>query len=595
MIQYEANRMKIPEIIQEEVEKQDTSKEDIYDASNKEKITLEQAFIEFKENFYQVNQLVLQGSMIKNLMKALKDIQDSQKKDQAQAFKKIQESVDEQVIPKKALENIKTDIRALYQKILSTKKLMNAAADAAAKGKANFGFLKKELLDELGQVQEYILEVYNDLASLNPQQVNEQSEKLKQMNLDAEKVQAVYNDVLKKVGPIVDVLLKDEKVSEKQLIPVVDEILQRLEKIADLFPSVKTFAGQTGEFTQLQGEYIQAIRTMSALNDNFQNIIKDESISSVSARELYRGMQKFSSEIERLFGVSSRIENKPAPEVAMVEPDEEEEEEETEATPEDTEEEKPQGIELPKVVNELPEIRAAIKPFLFRAFSQSLGLDSNQEGESGRRLRQQYNSFIRYYLMLKAVSEALQEVAPLGGTKAMEIAGVSDERIEKTLNFLKSDSKEDYENIVTLFNQQDPRELRKAFRLMDLYFKREGINLKPSTKDYRKILDTQFIPLKKTRTFDKIASKIKPIVKKEYEKVKKQFPKATDKQIQMKAKEEIISNPTVTSFDEFQKLSREQQLATLDKELRQQEKEIAQAAAEIAALEKRRKLRRNNG
>ena len=54
--------MKIPEIIEQEVEKQDTSKEDMYDASNKEKITLEQAFIEFKENFYQVNQLVLQGS-----------------------------------------------------------------------------------------------------------------------------------------------------------------------------------------------------------------------------------------------------------------------------------------------------------------------------------------------------------------------------------------------------------------------------------------------------------------------------------------------------------------------------------------------------
>ena len=75
MIQYEANRMKIPEIIEQEVEKQDTSKEDMYDASNKEKITLEQAFIEFKENFYQVNQLVLQGSMIKNLMKASQLVQ----------------------------------------------------------------------------------------------------------------------------------------------------------------------------------------------------------------------------------------------------------------------------------------------------------------------------------------------------------------------------------------------------------------------------------------------------------------------------------------------------------------------------------------
>jgi len=501
--------MKIPEIIQEEVEKQDTSKEDMYDASNKEKITLEQAFIEFKENFYQVNQLVLQGSMIKNLMKALKDIQDGQKKDQAKPFEKVQKSINEQAIPKKALENIKTDIRALYQKILSTKKLMNAAADAAAKGKNNFGFLKKELIDELGQVQEYILEVYNDLASLNHQQVNEQSETLKQMNLDAEKVQAVYNDVLKKVGPIVDVLSKDAKVSEKQLIPVVDEILQRLEKIADLFPSVKTFAGQTGEFAQLQGEYIQAIRTMSALNDNFQNIIKDESISSVSARELYRGMQKFSSEIERLFGVPSRIENKPAPEVAMVEPDEEEEE--TEATPEDTEEEKPQGIELPKVVNELPEIRAAIKPFLFRAFSQSLGLDSSQEGESGRRLRQQYNSFMRYYLMLKATPEEVQEGSPHVSTRDSQIAGVSDIDITRTLKYLKSNSRNDFDNIVAIFKNK-PSDYKKAFRLMDSYFKREGINLKPSTKDYRKILDTQFIPLKKINE-QKIIEVLRPIIK----------------------------------------------------------------------------------
>ena len=128
-----------------------------------------------------------------------------------------------------------------------------------------------------------------------------------------------------------------------------------------------------------------------------------------------------------------------------------------------------------------------------------------------------------------------------------------------------------------------------------MYFKREGINLKPSTKDYRKILDIQFIPLKKTRTLDKIASKIKPIVKKEYEKAKRQFPKATDKQIQMKAKEEIISNPIITSVDEFQKLSPEQKHTTLDKELKQQAKYLAQTAAEIAALEKRKKLRRNNG
>jgi GNAT superfamily N-acetyltransferase len=329
--------------VSDEVEKQEKTdpndpkdQPDMYDVSNKEIYRLSQAFSEFKENFYQVKQLRLQGSMIRNLMKVLKDIQDGQKKDQAQPFEKVQESINEQAIPKKALENIKTDIRALYQKILSTKKLMNAAAGAADKGKANFRFLRKELLDELEQVQEYILEVYNDLASLNPQQVNEQSEKLKQIKLDSENVQAVYNDVLKKVGPIVDIISKGGKVSERQLIPVVDEILQRLEKIADLFPSVKTFAGQTGEFWELRAEYAKAIRTMSALNDNFQNIIKDESISSVSARELYRGMQKFSSEIERLFGVQSKIEDKPAPEVAVVS-DEEGESPEAEDTGSDGE------------------------------------------------------------------------------------------------------------------------------------------------------------------------------------------------------------------------------------------------------------------
>ena len=503
--------MKTADTLKEEVKNTESdaeSKEDMYDASNKEIINLAGAFSEFKESFYQVKQLRLQGELIKNLMKALKDIQDRQKKDQAQAFKKVQESTNEQAIPKKALENIKTDIRVLYQKILSTNKLIKAAAIAAEKGKANFGLLKKDLLKELEQVQEYILEVYNDLASLNPQQVNEQSETLKQMKLDAEKVQAVYNDVLKKVGPIVDVLSKEQKVSEKRLIPIVDNILQRLEKIVDLFPSVKAFAGQTGEFNKLQVEYIQAINTMSALNDNFQNLVKDESISSVSARELHRGMQKFSSEIERLFGVPSKIENKPPPKVAMVEPDEEVE---IETTPEDAEEEKPQGIELPKVVNELPEIQAAIKPFLFRAFSQSLGLDPNIEGQSGRRLRQQYNSFIRYYLMLKATPEEIQERSPHVSTRSSKIAGVSDVDITRALKYLKSNSRNDFDNIVAIFKNA-PSEYKKAFNLMDLYFKREGINLKPSTKDYRKILDTQFIPLEKINE-QKIIETLRPIIK----------------------------------------------------------------------------------
>ena len=121
------------------------------------------------------------------------------------------------------------------------------------------------------------------------------------------------------------------------------------------------------------------------------------------------------------------------------------------------------------MVTDIDQIKSIIKPNLFNLFTQALGIDAATSGEAGRRLRQQYNSFIRYYLLLIS-SEALEEIAVLSGTKSMEIPGVGDSNIRSALTLLKTKSPQDYKNIIELFGgkvdddrKHDPRDLRKAF------------------------------------------------------------------------------------------------------------------------------------
>jgi len=303
----------------------DTPVEDIYDPSEKEKTELISAFEDFRDGFYQAKKRTEQGSLIRNLMDILSKVQKAQKQDKetAAAFQRMDEqeqpkNKQEKQRVKKELQNVKTDVASFYQQILNTKELLFKAGQEAKAGKINFKVLKDRFTEQLQEIQEDIVEIYNDLITLSPakekaQKVNEQEKEDGPGVKRAKMVQAAYDFVTKSLGNLINRMVSKDPVSEKVLIPAVDQALQRLDKIADAFPSVRAFSGQKGTFQELEIQYNKLIKDMGYLNDSFQQLIKDEDTSSYTIRRLHRGLKRFSKEIENLFGVESKIEGKPDP------------------------------------------------------------------------------------------------------------------------------------------------------------------------------------------------------------------------------------------------------------------------------------------
>ena len=208
--------------------------------------------------------------------------------------------------------------------MLSTRDLLQKAGKEAKAGKLNFNLVKKEFLQQLQKIQDDILEIYSDLVNLSPpkaeveeipesQQFLEQEEEKDDRLSRAKKIQAVYNEITKSIGPIVAVLSKGEPFPESRMLPAVATALEKLNKIVDFFPSVKAFSGQTGSFEELKEKYTNMIRDLGYLNDNFQRLVKDESVSSTAINNLYLGLKRFSKEMEDTFGVESKIIDKPKP------------------------------------------------------------------------------------------------------------------------------------------------------------------------------------------------------------------------------------------------------------------------------------------
>ena len=299
------------------------SKEDMYDPSDEDREMLRSAYNTFKEEFYQVRKMVQQGQLIQLLINQLSKIQKEETEDSYQKVDEILNEEEKQRV-KKELENVKTDFRSFYQELLSTRDLLQKAGKEAKAGKLNFNLVKKEFLQQLQKIQDDILEIYSDLVNLSPpkaeveeipesQQFLEQEEEKDDRLSRAKKIQAVYNEITKSIGPIVAVLSKGEPFPESRMLPAVATALEKLNKIVDFFPSVKAFSGQTGSFEELKEKYTNMIRDLGYLNDNFQRLVKDESVSSTAINNLYLGLKRFSKEMEDTFGVESKIIDKPKP------------------------------------------------------------------------------------------------------------------------------------------------------------------------------------------------------------------------------------------------------------------------------------------
>ena len=305
----------------------DTPVEDMYDPSEEDKKELISVYNTFKEEFYQVRKMVQQGQLIQLLINQLSKIQKEETEDSYQKVDEILNEEEKQRV-KKELENVKTDFRSFYQELLSTRDLLQKAGKEAKAGKLNFNLVKKEFLQQLQKIQDDILEIYSDLVNLSPpkaevEEIPESQQFLEQEGEQegekddrlsrAKKIQAVYNEITKSIGPIVAVLSKGEPFPESRMLPAVATALEKLNKIVDFFPSVKAFSGQTGSFEELKEKYTNMIRDLGYLNDNFQRLVKDESVSSTAINNLYLGLKRFSKEMEDTFGVESKIIDKPKP------------------------------------------------------------------------------------------------------------------------------------------------------------------------------------------------------------------------------------------------------------------------------------------
>ena len=295
--------------------------EDMYDPSEEEKKELISAYEGFRDGFYQATKRTEQGALIQALMNTLTKVQQAQKQDKesAAAFQRMDEQEEKQRV-KKQLQNVKTDVASFYQEILKTRKLLAQAGSEARAGKMNFRVVKEQFTNQLEEIQEDIVEIYNDLINLSPpkatvQQVTEQEEEEKEGPgvQRAKNVQAAYDFVTKTLGKLMNRMISKDPVSEKVLIPAVDQALEKLDKIADIFPSVRAFSGQKGTFEELEIQYTQMIKDMGYLNDSFQALLKDEDTSSYTIKRLHRGLKRFSKEIEQVFGIESKIEGKPDP------------------------------------------------------------------------------------------------------------------------------------------------------------------------------------------------------------------------------------------------------------------------------------------
>ena len=119
----------------------------------------------------------------------------------------------------------------------------------------------------------------------------------------------------KNVASIMPIYIHDENQNIGQASKCwLEKSLKSLNTVLRMFPSVQAFKG--GSFDDMIKGYDSMMSDLDVLTKLFQRLIKTGEMSSLTVRNLYKGIMEFSKGLEELFGVKSKIEDKPAPEVA---------------------------------------------------------------------------------------------------------------------------------------------------------------------------------------------------------------------------------------------------------------------------------------
>jgi len=293
--------------------------------------------------------------VLESMNEADADVVDKVMKDRDAARKKVgmddkaeepEKSTDDapeegEEIPKKDLQNIQADVESFYQNALKMRDGLDKIADAAKAGKADFSRFKNAWMKQASEIQDDIVELYNDLINLSPpkKKLDEQEEGEEQKEISdmdrvekAKMLQKVYDRITDQLAPIAKALDSKKDLPYYRMAEPVEQSLKSLNTVLQIFPSVQAFKGGTAD-DMIKG-YDSMMSDLDILTKLFQRLIKSGEMSSLTIRNLYKGLVKFSKGLEDLFNVKSKIEDKPAPEAAEKPADAEDKPEDEEASDE---------------------------------------------------------------------------------------------------------------------------------------------------------------------------------------------------------------------------------------------------------------------
>ena len=301
-----------------------------YDLSDEQKRKLIDAYREFNEQFWVVKLLKHQGDIIKNLITVLKDIHEIEASELEQA-KALSENETKEL--KADFERSKTDAKILYNTLLATSRDLLALKTSASKGLVSADRLKSKFKGKMSKVQDDIFSLYKDLYSLYSRQdtdnipkeeedqekLNEQTTQEPSRKEKTDVMKTVHSKIKKLLIPIVSQLTSDDSlpIPFKKMSVAVTSAIKELNKVLSFFPSIRYS-------DNLFSSYRDSIRELDFIFTNIQ----DPSITSksIAVRTMLDKLQDFSSNIEELFDVPSKISNissdKPKPKPDEQEPDE---------------------------------------------------------------------------------------------------------------------------------------------------------------------------------------------------------------------------------------------------------------------------------
>ena len=319
-----------------EPESEETQDAEEYDISPEAKEELITAYTDFKDKFYKQKFLKDQAVLVKALLSILRKI-DNQEQEEKRAGALQRQEIGEAEEPQKEkpetvqatgrqLENIKADVRSFDNTLKKSVKILTQLVDAIDKGLQVTPVYKKRMLEIMEQVQQYCGALYKDLKDMVSPTPSEplQEDIYDDIIEKSTKFQEVYNKITKDIfGKVIDRLVNDDKVLYAEMQEKVKSALEILESVIEMFPSVKTFGGEVEDIREAEGKYLQAVKSLDFDISNMQTLVKGQPVRSTSIDAFANNLSDFSNEVEKIFGVSTKLQQTASTDAA---PEEEAEE-----------------------------------------------------------------------------------------------------------------------------------------------------------------------------------------------------------------------------------------------------------------------------